>query len=540
MSSKNSKVKVPAKVLIDSRPMQLQLIEGKTPGRMTVRGEFARCDVATENKRVYPGTLWEKQIKRLKGSLSERKVLGEADHPGDGQTKLQRVSHLITDLVIENGVVVGEAEILDTEQGKNLQAMLKAGVKVGVSSRGYGSTVENDKGDQIVQDDYVLRTFDFVVDPADTSAYPEIVSESKELAEGKKVLFEGVDTMTAEQEAEMTDKFTATVLAARKEEQEKTRGSMRDEMTQFVLDAIAKNKAEMEEQIRSELLSDPSVAAAKAAVETIKAAIMPLLLPEETKGLVAKKEEEIAALKKQMAESDLRLKAVEADNLRLAETARKLGFQLHVERTFAGNGEIEKARTLVGDVAAFKNAAELKARVQVVSEEIASNQKTQSLTENAKLVEANKLVEAKLAEVSGKFEKVVEALNKSMSATTLLQEQITALEEDRDSLELSLYAEKQLTNNPKAAKIRTLIEASHVKSKEDIDRIVESVRGPAFHTDELDNVRSRIRGMVGGGHSPRPLDEETPAPRPERGNGEVGISLHDFRTLSGIPAKNTR
>ncbi len=537
MSSKNHKIKVPGKVLVDSRPMLLQLTEGKN-GRMTVRGEFARCDVATENKRVYPGQLWEKQIKRLKGSLSERKVLGELDHPSDGQTKLQRASHILTDLYVEGGVVIGEAEILDTEQGRTLKALLAAGCRVGVSSRGYGSTVENEAGEQVVQEDYTLRTFDFVADPADTTAYPEIVSESKILAEGKKCLFEGVDTMTAEQEADLTDKFTATIVAARKETQEQTRGSMRDEMTAFVLDAIAKAKADMEDQIRSEMLSDPSVAAAKAAIESIKATILPLLLPEETKLAIAKKEEEVASLKKQLAESDLRVKAMETDNIRLAETARKLGFQLHVERSFVSNPDIEKARNLVGDVSAFKSAAELKARVATVTEELATSHKVKTLTESTKLTEANKLTEAKLVEVSAKFEKIVDALNKSMEANGLLQEQVTAMEEDRESLELSLYAEKQLTNHPKAAKIRSLLEASHVKSKADIDTIVESVRAPALHPDELDTVRSRVRALVGGGHSARPLDEETPAPRTDRTNGDVGVSLSDFRTLSGIPSKN--
>jgi hypothetical protein len=91
---------------------------------------------------------------------------------------LNRVAHIVTKLWLEDGKVFGEAEILDTDPGRNLQALLKAGCKVGVSSRGYGSTKPNDKGEDVVQEDYKLVTFDFVAEPA-AGAFPAVFFEWK-------------------------------------------------------------------------------------------------------------------------------------------------------------------------------------------------------------------------------------------------------------------------------------------------------------------------------------------------------------------------
>lgn len=207
----STKTRTPKQALVDFAPIKLQLVEGKE-GKVVVRGEFAKCGVATENKRVYPGKVWEKEIQRLNKALAERRVFGELDHPADGRTQLTRVSHLITNLRIEGGLVIGEAEIVDSERGKTLKALLNAGCKVGVSSRGYGSTVENEQGESVVQEDYRLATFDFVAEPADGDAFPDIVSESIDI-KSRRVLFEGVDvwsdSLDAAAEAEMAEKFAA-------------------------------------------------------------------------------------------------------------------------------------------------------------------------------------------------------------------------------------------------------------------------------------------------------------------------------------------
>lgn len=170
------------KLLVDSTPMRLQLSESSDGGFWIARGEFGRCDVPTENRRVYPRSLWEREVKKIQAAIKQGKVLGEAEHPADGRTSLKRVSHLITDLQItDDGQIIGEARILDNEHGRQLQSILKAGGSIGVSSRGMGSTSMNEDGYEIVQEDYSYMTHDFVADPAVKTSYPEFKSESKEL-----------------------------------------------------------------------------------------------------------------------------------------------------------------------------------------------------------------------------------------------------------------------------------------------------------------------------------------------------------------------
>lgn len=159
--------------LTEYTTIRLTVVESPedSPSKVRVRGEFARADQATANGRVYPRGLWEREIKRMSTDLSGRKVFGELDHPADGRTLLSRVSHVLTDLrVDDNGLIVGEAEILDTSRGLDLKALLKGGCSVGVSSRGLGSTKTTKEGKEEVQDDYRLMTFDFVAEPAMQSA----------------------------------------------------------------------------------------------------------------------------------------------------------------------------------------------------------------------------------------------------------------------------------------------------------------------------------------------------------------------------------
>ena len=149
--------------------------------RLVVRGEFARCGVPTANGRIYPRQLWEREIARLREAMRARKVTGELNHPRDGVADMFNTSHLLTGLTITpEGIVLGEAEVLENlPGGKVVAEIYRSGGKVGVSSRGFGSTRPDAQGRDVVQDDYELKTFDFVADPADQYAYPDAVTESQ-------------------------------------------------------------------------------------------------------------------------------------------------------------------------------------------------------------------------------------------------------------------------------------------------------------------------------------------------------------------------
>jgi hypothetical protein len=173
---------------------KFQLFEDKDrPGIFKGKGPFGRVDYPTSNGRIYTRPIMEREIKKLQPLIEEKKLYGELDHPGDGKTKLSRCSHRITELYIdEEGIIQGCLEVMMTDQGRNLAAILDGGT-VDVSSRAFGSVkltekkTDDGKPVSVVQDDLNLKTWDVVSEGAGGEyAHPEFVKEDIEIAPEKK------------------------------------------------------------------------------------------------------------------------------------------------------------------------------------------------------------------------------------------------------------------------------------------------------------------------------------------------------------------
>jgi hypothetical protein len=164
------------------RNFEYQIVEGSgQDGRpFRVRGLVQRSDVVNENNRIYPRRIWEKTTRSespVMQKIRERGFFGELDHPDDGTTKLNRTSHIVTELSMnEQGQVFAEFEVLPTPAGRIAEALFRARTKVGASSRGSGDVLK-ESGHDVVQDDFVLEAFDFVFNPSTHGAYPETVLE---------------------------------------------------------------------------------------------------------------------------------------------------------------------------------------------------------------------------------------------------------------------------------------------------------------------------------------------------------------------------
>ena len=88
----------------------------------------------------------------------------------DSVVNLKNCSHLITKLWWQGDDVMGKIEVLNTPSGQILKALVKSGVKLGISSRGLGS-VKQEKNQTIVEDDFQLICFDMVSEPSTPGAY---------------------------------------------------------------------------------------------------------------------------------------------------------------------------------------------------------------------------------------------------------------------------------------------------------------------------------------------------------------------------------
>lgn len=163
--------------------------EGKSGNLMKIKGVFGRADEYNNNNRKYSKDILDREVNKLRPLITERRFLGELDHPEYTSVRLSNVSHIITDLKWQGNQLIGEAEILNTPAGKVVQQLLKDGVSVGISSRGLGSLKEakDDPSKFEVSEDYKMVTFDLVADPSTRGAFPQLTESIQLLEKTKKM-----------------------------------------------------------------------------------------------------------------------------------------------------------------------------------------------------------------------------------------------------------------------------------------------------------------------------------------------------------------
>ena len=139
-----------------------------------MQGLFIQGDVKNQNGRVYP----KDEIKKAVDNVTERlnkgeTVMGELDNPEELQINIDRVSHIITEMMCNDANGMGKLKVIDTPMGNIARALLKAGAKLGVSSRGSGNVNESGR-----VSDFDIVTVDIVAQPSAPDAYPKTIYES--------------------------------------------------------------------------------------------------------------------------------------------------------------------------------------------------------------------------------------------------------------------------------------------------------------------------------------------------------------------------
>ena len=155
--------------------MDLHESSGTNGGLVKFRGKFQEADAVNKNKRTYPLSVLQDNVKALKESIENGGLIGELDHPTDSIVHFANASHKITRLWWEGNVLMGEGLILNTPHGKILKALINDGVRVGISSRGVGNGKVNEEGILVIGESYKLITFDAVADPSTSQAFQEKV-----------------------------------------------------------------------------------------------------------------------------------------------------------------------------------------------------------------------------------------------------------------------------------------------------------------------------------------------------------------------------
>ncbi len=362
---------MPQLLIETSKPTAFLMAEARQAagsGKLVARGEFGRVGVPTQNGRRYSEALMGREIKRLAEDLKTRRVLGELDHPADGKTSLKRVSHVITDLWIEkDGRVMGEAEILNTPEGKTLKALIEANIPIGVSSRGFGSTKPAaDEEAEDVQDDFSLKTYDFVADPAVRTAIPNITTESvDEPTAAQMFLSEFPDLARQIQEAaaqdalaKAKDKVTAGLDAAVAEAERRVRSEMTEAFERRLAQALIEAREDIGTQLREEYAVDPAVGGARATLAAIA----------EMVGAYRQHPDE-AAVRDALRAKDIEVAERTKERDEAVEEGKQAAIMLRVERQIGGHPMAEMIRELLRG-ARMESVEDAEAKLAVVMEHL--------------------------------------------------------------------------------------------------------------------------------------------------------------------------
>ena len=172
-------------------PEQISESMKENNGKLIVKGVLQRADTKNQNGRVYPKEILMREAKKyFKNFITQKRAMGELDHPESAVVNLANVSHNITEMNWNGDDLVGTVEVLGTPAGNILKELFKSGIKLGISSRGMGSVeAMNEDGDsQEVQNDFELIAFDFVSNPSTHGAFmypmhegvePKVVRDTK-------------------------------------------------------------------------------------------------------------------------------------------------------------------------------------------------------------------------------------------------------------------------------------------------------------------------------------------------------------------------
>ncbi len=147
---------------------------------MWLSGIFMQSEIQNRNGRKYPLSEISAAVQGAMQRIKETNgIFGELDHPQTLSINLDRISHVISELWMQDNNAYGKAKLLNTPMGLIAKELARSGVKLGVSSRGAGAVAESGgvSGFQFV-------TVDIVAQPSAPGAYPNSVYESLQQYKG--------------------------------------------------------------------------------------------------------------------------------------------------------------------------------------------------------------------------------------------------------------------------------------------------------------------------------------------------------------------
>ena len=179
-----------------AKPILEEISREKLPEGVLCRVSYPICDIGQKNanNRVYEDAVFDKVLaeKELKEKLENRALFGHAEHPEQTQSNLEKTSHVIFEMWKDNAQVWQKFDVLDTPTGRIVDTLLRAGCRVGCSTRAEGDLeeAEDDEGNtyqNVISDSYNYVTTDFTADPSTFGSIPHDIQRNV-VAEVKREL----------------------------------------------------------------------------------------------------------------------------------------------------------------------------------------------------------------------------------------------------------------------------------------------------------------------------------------------------------------
>lgn len=161
----------------------IESVSDNGTGALYIEGVFLQAEKVNGNKRIYPKKVLETAVtKYITEQVETKQALGELNHPNRPYVDPKEAAIIIEKLWWDGNNVMGRARIIEGDHGNGdkTAALIRAGWKPGVSSRGTGSLKKLNTGINEVQNGYRLTVgVDVVWGPSAPDAYPRSYTESK-------------------------------------------------------------------------------------------------------------------------------------------------------------------------------------------------------------------------------------------------------------------------------------------------------------------------------------------------------------------------
>jgi len=279
---------------------------------LKLRGTASRGGVVNKNNRMYPTSVLNKAVEKAQSKIRRGKFVGELDHPEWGSGSLSGIAIKYTKLWMEGDYMRFEADVLPTEKGRQLETLLRSGIKPGISTRGYGSVDEreiNGRRVLVVKDDYELAGIDAVLE--ESNQYAGISSfESK----GGLEMELTVEKLRKDY-PDLVKAIEDEVREAVKTEESKTiRADLEKEFEQKVASALEAKKESWMEEARKSVMESDEVKQMKTIVDAVVEAVKPVLPAQTKEDLDAALKAENETLKSEVQKKDEKVNQLEQEN----------------------------------------------------------------------------------------------------------------------------------------------------------------------------------------------------------------------------------